>query len=330
MSNMTQRLVSTFGLLSTEPIKSLRALQRAGVVPDAEPGELDVQHGGAIVDTDWAALTGAVSQEVVVTWRPDAQYIYSEHPPLFVGAYTFPPKYRNLVVANIDDSQTLSGMIDIMSGCEHEIFSWNGGPADGYHISDYMFAHSVCGHSHACSFRGPLGHSWLASRQWLTHGPWKLHYGKNDVTFVQFYDYDGDMPTMLEQARVGHERMGSSPIGGYLNPTLARPDTFRGEYDAEHKALVTRVHGRDVRSEEMLHAAVLRGFQSFGLNKPIEQVIFDFADGDAAKRHLHEIWLYGLTCRTRINNRVVDLNVGYDPEPDPPEWAQQILTVDLR
>jgi hypothetical protein len=52
------------------------------------------------------------------------------------------------------------------------------------------------------------------SPRWLDFGPWRVIRRPNDTTWIQFHDTDP--AEAYEQAKVGHERMGISPTGGYI------------------------------------------------------------------------------------------------------------------
>src|SRR5690606_34932321 len=101
-------------------------------------------------------------------------------------------------------------------------------------------------HGWACAFKGP-GHDRLVSRRWLAYGPWRLiRDDEHDVSFVQFHDLDADAKTALEQAKPGHQRMGISNEGGFIQSRYVYETDFDGNYLSEDHVLEIVVHGREV------------------------------------------------------------------------------------
>jgi hypothetical protein len=87
-----------------------------------------------------------------------------------------------------------------------------------------------------CLFRGD-GHQRLVSRRWLDHGPWQVLRGSGDTSLVLFHDLAADPSTALKQARPGHERMGISPVGGYLQTHFYYSQDLNGLYHAKERKL---------------------------------------------------------------------------------------------
>jgi hypothetical protein len=192
---------------------------------------------------------------------------------------------------------------------------------------DYLgpgFGEGHYDHGWACAFKGD-GHDQLVSRRWLDYGPWRLIRGDNDVSLVQFHDLEADDLVALEQAKPGHQCMGISPEGGFIEP-LPFPWKFpdlRKLYDPGARVLTVVVHGRTVSGREMLEACALRRYQA--LEVPVDNVAFVFLEERAAREHLHALWLRGLECRAIIAGREVRLDQDYEaPPPVEPEWVQRV------
>src|SRR6185436_9555656 len=110
----------------------------------------------------------------------------------------------------------------------------DGSPGDPYRAPNFAELHF--GHGWACAFRGE-GHDRLVSRRWLDFGPWKLRRGANDTSLVQFHALGVDAATALEQARIGHERMGISDSGGFIQARYVYAFELRGIYDKARREL---------------------------------------------------------------------------------------------
>lgn len=172
-----------------------------------------------------------------------------------------------------------------------------------------------------------VGHAdHLVSRRWLEFGPWaRLRLEDRDLTLCVFYDPDlsespEDMTLAVEQAYPGHERMGISPVGGYLFGDHDYEGPIEGTYLTEPRRFVRVVHGRDVSQREMLDAAAFRR-DSRDTDTPIERFSYVFMEEKVARRHLHELWLRELECYAIIAGQEVRLDEDYQPERSPPDWA---------
>jgi hypothetical protein len=110
--------------------------------------------------------------------------------------------------------------------------------------------------------------------------------------------------------------MGISSDGGYLQtggfPGEAK---IEGDYLPDRRELVIRAIGRTVAAEEMLCARSIQARQALGPGRPIERVVFRFADEAEARQHLHALWLRGLECDTFVGGAPVRLTDDYQPPP---------------
>jgi hypothetical protein len=179
-------------------------------------------------------------------------------------------------------------------------------------------------HGWGCLFHGE-GHERLVSRRWLDFGPWRLLRGANDTSLVQFHDLGADPATALEQARPGHERMGISPVGGYIQTNFHYSQDLKGLYYAgERKLHIVVPSGGEVTQREMLDACAARLYQALGPDQPIDNVVYVFVEEGPARAHLHELWLRGLECRAFIDGIEVNLSDDYHPSPVKPEWVVKL------
>lgn len=184
------------------------------------------------------------------------------------------------------------------------------------------FADQHYKHGFACAFRG-AGHARLVSRRWLDYGPWQTLRAEQDTTLVQFHSLSEDAAGALSQAAPGHKRMGISESGGFLASQYRIREGATATYSPSKRALITVVAGREVPPLEMRDAAAARQLQTLGPERPIDEVHFVFVSEELARRHLHELWLYGHRCFLADGTSERSLDADYvPPPPEPPAWAR--------
>ena len=183
-------------------------------------------------------------------------------------------------------------------------------------------------HGWGMMFRG-AGHDRLVSRRWLDFGPWRVVHLPNDTTFIQFHDLAlTDPAEAWEQAKVGHQRMGIDPIGGYIKGIdLDVISEVRGLYIAETRTLEIVVGpGNSVSQHDMRVACALRLHHRE--TKPaidrIDQIAYVFMDRRDAGAHLHELWLRELQCWYVDETGKHRLDADYHPTPTPPQWVMDL------
>jgi len=195
-----------------------------------------------------------------------------------------------------------------------------------YHTTS--FGDGLASHGWACAFKG-AGHDRLVSRRWLEYGPWHLIRDEDsDLSFVQFHDLDADPETALKQAKPGHQRMGISKTGGFIQSIYDPFFELKGFYLEDEGILEVVVAGREVTQHEMLEACQARYHQPLD-GKHIDNVRYVFVEGEqVARTHLHELWLRELECWAIVDWQKVRLDADYDPgPPQKPEW---VLAVEAR
>ena len=179
-------------------------------------------------------------------------------------------------------------------------------------------------HGWGCLFRGE-GHKRLVSRRWLEFGPWRLLRGADDTSLVQFHDLAADAATALAQAKPGHERMGISAIGGYLQTHFHYAHDVRGMYYGADKSLhIVVPAGAEVSQRDMLDACAARRDQVLGPEQPIERVVYVFVEEAPARAAVPELWLRELGCRAFVDGVEQDLAATYHPTPDKPAWVAHV------
>jgi hypothetical protein len=189
--------------------------------------------------------------------------------------------------------------------------------------SKYGFADTYGSHGWGVFFKGE-GHRRLVSRRWLEHGPWLVHYGANDTTYVQFSDLEADLETQLAQRAIGHEQMGISNVGGFISrrhPIVLPPNSY---YLPEQRRFEVTVYGRAVPEREMADAAAIRVLQALGPERPVDVVTYVFAVESEARAHLHRLWMREIEVVTFIDGHKTLLSDGYAPPRDPPDWVKDV------
>jgi hypothetical protein len=192
----------------------------------------------------------------------------------------------------------------------------------------WSFSRSHIDHGWACAFRG-AGHDRLVSRRWLDFGPWRVIRRPNDTTFIQFHDLAITDPTEAYQiAKLGHDRMGCSETGGFIQHIqdwmLA---DVRGLYTAHERLLeIVVAPGEAVSQSRMLNACTLRLHHRLTRpsKDPIERIAYIFLDEADARAHLHELWLRELECWLVDGSGKRRLDLDYHPTPNPPEWVKRL------
>src|SRR5690606_11537282 len=136
---------------------------------------------------------------------------------------------------------------------------------------------------------------------------------------------DADAETALEQAKPGHQRMGISNEGGFIQSRYVYETDFDGNYLSEDHVLEIVVHGREVPQVEMLDACALRHYQALGAEQPLRNVRYVFMTEDQARAHLHDLWLRALECWAIVGGQKVRLDADYEPPtPEKPEWVKRL------
>ena len=193
------------------------------------------------------------------------------------------------------------------------------------------FGRSVFDHGWGCAFRG-VGHDRLVSRRWLDFGPWRVVRCPNDTTLIQFHDLVITDPVeAYEQAKIGHERMGISPSGGYIawhyENLLAGAAEASGLYQPETRTLEIVVGpGNEVKQGQMICQCARRLHHRIKqpINDRIDHVAYVFMDRGDAQAHLHELWLRELQCWYVDERGKHRLDADYHPTPQPPAWVANL------
>jgi hypothetical protein len=187
------------------------------------------------------------------------------------------------------------------------------------------------------AFKGK-GHQSLPSRRYLAYGPWRiLRYEPQDITLIQFHDVNADIPTVLEQAKPGHEFIGF--MGEHMRTVMITQnewdygedeiDTLLAYYSPSEKMLRYTVNDHSLSRRELLEACKARVWQPFGKNQPIERIAYVFTNEEDAWENLHELWLREIECWTIIDRKQVRIDEDYTPPPpQKPDWVRQLEAQD--
>jgi hypothetical protein len=302
------------GLSGPDLIAILGALRDLKLAGQGLPEVVLVDNKRRPPAADWfEKWTAKTKVEMFAGWDQQFSRFLSYHPGTIVkaaGEYSGDAGSVTAMIAGIP----------FTLGSFRSLFNeWYRG--DGYGGCGFADLHFP--HGWACAFRG-AGHDRLVSRRWLDFGPWRVVRGPGDTTLVQFHDLNADAATALEQARPGHERMGISDTGGFIQSGYVYEHQIGGIYVAADRKLRIVVHRRDVSQGEMLDACAVRYYQGMGPGKPVDNIAYVFMEEAPARAHLHELWLRGLECWAIIAGREVRLDEDYHPAPEKPAWVVQV------
>ncbi len=301
------------GLAGPDIVAVAKAMIAAGLAPSTTPASLSIDGNRRKPSADWLESSVAKCRTYVMAgwggdaWlRVDPRYIVKASAP----DYDLEP---DRVLAQL-------AKIPFTVGSTPSLYpAWDDGTlGESYQAPGFGDLH--WSHGWACFFRG-AGHDRLVSRRWLDYGPWRLLRGEQDTSLVQFHDLAADAATALAQAKPGHERMGISDIGGYIQSNYAPSADIRGTYHPGQHKLEFVVHGREVSQVEMLDACAARYYQALGRDKPLRRIAYVFMEESVARAHLHELWLRELECWAIIAGREVRLDEDYRPARSLPAWV---------
>ena len=294
----------------------LRSLEALPVCSREAPARLIVDDQDKQPTPDWIDVwTPRCKREVMAVWGENYREWITYHRDHVVQAKV--ADYPRDPGRVLDLVSVMPFTVAAFRSIHEEWFT----PGSAYFATSFGNLHFP--HGWGCAFKG-VGHQRLVSRRWLEFGPWRLLRGADDTSLVQFHDLEADPATALEQARPGHERMGISPVGGYIPPGHVYAHKIGGLYAPTERALKIVVHGREVSQSEMLDACAARLEQALGHESPLDRIAYVFMEEEEARRHLHELWLRELECRAIVAGSEVRLDADYHPTPEKPEWVRRI------
>ena len=279
------RLEATFSAPDTAAL--VDAL--ADALPDSPPDSCEADYEDAD-PADWLAAVRDAEESAAARWDGAAVI----HSPGRFARLDVPLPGRDATVDLLSDLPfTVASLSSYAEVWESE---------HGYTPPSFADGHPP--HGWACAFRGD-GHQRLVSRRWLDHGPWELIRGGHDTSFVQFHPLSADAGRALDVARPGHERMGISDRGGYLQTHPARLE-LRGLRDGNtHKVVV---HGREIPERELLDACQIRRVEE------LDAVAYVFMEREQAEAELPRLWLRELQCWTIVDGEEVRLDADEPPQ----------------
>lgn len=308
---------------SDSPEDCIRAILELGIAGDGNPHLWNGDRGSLWTGPkSISSIMRGTERSFTLTWNPNAP----EESTLGVtklvagtiATTTIRLQNAKLAASSSRAAETLAPLPFSYCAASSVCSSW--GEQSG--SSDYRapgFSDGHCPLGWFCAFKG-TGHDRLASRRWLEFGPWLL-LQQRDLSLVQFHELRVEDDEALAQARVGHERMGIAPNGGFIQGRF--PWRFKSEltklYDEGTQTLLRVVSGAEIDPREMLEAAALKLWQP--LSRPVRQVAYIFMEPSEAQRYLHELWLRGLEVRVFLDGNERRIDEQYNPLPAPPSWV---------
>jgi hypothetical protein len=277
---MLRRLRITF---TAADLPTLVAGLLRTALPSRPPDGLEVDYADADPDT-WASVASTAEEVALWHWEglddsADLAYVTGRH-----------------VSVELAMPRTVEAVVDLLAGLPFDVATLPSYGPQWQAEHDYRppgFDGGHPPHGWACAFRGFRGHDRLVSRRWLDHGPWALHRRDGDVSVAVFHQPDMDPEAALQQARAGHDRMGISETGGYLQDLIRYAEDDFPAWDSDGVLRVV-VNGRSVSQGEMLSACQLRRQRRH--EQPTADIAYVFLDEGAGARSLPELWLRELQC----------------------------------
>ncbi|MEU5097305.1 hypothetical protein [Streptomyces sp. NPDC020996] len=305
------------GLSGPDPAAILRSIC-GRLTPETAPSRMYQNDQPVAVDPDWPGQMLGCEDDSFAEWPGDDDIFLDLNWDRRLVRLNWPhPADTEVILAALTSGATPFELASF-EGIHRE---WARGE-DPYRPRGFDGLHY--GNGWLCGFRG-AGHDRLVSRRWLDFGPWRVLRGPGDVTLVQFHDAKADPATALEQARAGHPLLeGITPVSGFMSDRHVITHDLQGVYDPEDRCLRIIVHGRDVSPGEMLDACVARRTQALGPDSPLERVAYVFMDAEAARAHLHALWLRELECWTIELGAEIRLDTDHHPVPVKPEWVKEV------
>jgi hypothetical protein len=300
-----------FTLSGPDLLQIARTLSTQPAFHKAPPDDLSIGDRKVKAGIDWASKLDQTKRTLRANWGELMHTTFSYAPP-------------DIVSARIPDCPLeATAAINLIADLPFEVAtfgsmhrSWY----ESYTPPGFSGLHALLGW--ACAFRG-AGHDRLVSRRWLEYGPWRLIRADGDISFVQFHDLAADEETALAQAKPGHERMGISKTGGYLQGNYVYQTDVQGLYLAEERKLViTAVE--PVSQLAMRDACAVRRSRRSDPNEPIDHIAYVFISEELARAHLHELWLRELECWALVEGQNLRLDEEYSPTPVRPDWVTRL------
>lgn len=296
----------------------IRAVARLFAFNSAVPSSIG-QEGGGLPLTSWVAGLERTQFHGIVMWDSPRRQVTVRPGSDLVG----------FSIAHAFSSAEQA--LDILTRVPFAVCGLGSVFFDEWIAADYdrwSFSRGHIDHGWGCAFRG-AGHDHLVSRRWLDFGPWRTLRLPEDTTFVQFHDLAiTDPAEAYAVAKVGHERMGVSYTGGFIQQIDQwMLDDAKGAYTAHDRKLhIVVADGVEVPQLRMLNAATLR--RHYRLNpgepEPVERIAFVFVHEGQARAHLHELWLRELECWVHDARGLRRLDADYHPTPTPPDWVRRL------
>lgn len=313
---MSQKVLLEITFICADHVALLRSLAKEGLVAATAPSEVGV-HGKRLkpVPSDWVTVDFG-DKTLKAEWE-DGSYALVSDPDL-VRIST-----RNYLLDVLALMAPLS-RVEFEAANFRQIRFWDNPKGPAYKPPDSTIGTIPLGF--AVAYRGK-GHERPMSRRWLDRGPWRVLRGAHDTTFLQFHDESADTRTSVEQARPCHAQMSDPeqrPLP--LRRAFAAGDVpVRGTYVLPERRLVVSVAGRKVSRREMHEAVAARTYQLLGADKPLDNVVYSFADKAELEDALPDLWLYGLEARLRDGDGWHRMDDKLAPPPyDKPDWVKRL------
>ncbi len=298
----------------------LGVIAASGRVPRTVPQKLVVDLERTPPTDNWVAAMREAKRNSSAHWYESGQEYADDNVTLRLD--------RDILLATVDLLLEADPLLTFLDALDFELASFATLHEQWFEMKYRApgFADAHLSHGWACAFRGD-GHDRLVSRRWLDYGPWRVLRGPGNLALVQFHDLEADAETALEQARPGHQRMGISRTGGFIQTDYVYAHDLQGLYEADRKRHKIIINGRDVSQGEMRDAAATRFYRRNDPDRPLDSIAYVFVIPEEAHAHLHELWLREIEVWTfdPASGEEFRLDLDYKPPPPvPPAWVAEL------
>jgi hypothetical protein len=303
-----------FNITGIDIRNSIILLLESGLFANVLPSSLKIDSEEQPAKQDWLSsqLPGA-EQGVIIRWdekyKQEMRFYPGEPQRIWVSLEKEVP--FSLLLSTLENTPFALASFDTLYP------EWE--DLDPDYIAP-SFGNGHYPHGWACAIKGQEGHDQLVSRRWLTDGLWEIRNEKNDLSFILFHSLQADAATALQQARPGHEHMGISDEGGFIQDNYIFDHSIKGRYNPDTRLLKVIVHGTELSPRLLLDYSAARRWQTLGKESPLERIAFIFMESEQAEQYLETLWLRGLESYVIEEGAEVRLDENFTPPPKKKPW----------
>lgn len=305
-----------FNLTGINILDTIRLLFESGLFVKAQPSSLEIDFETEPANADWLHQLKKTKKEAIINWDEG----YRQEMRFYPGDAQQPDR----IWVGLEKSIPLPNLLSTLETLPFALASFRTLYPEWEDIDpDYIapsFGNGHYPHGWACAVKGAEGHEQFVSGRWLTSGPWESMEMKNDLTFILFHCLTADPKTALHQARPGHERIGITDEGGFLQTPYLFEYPIKGRYEPSTRLLKVIVHGASLQPLQLLDYSAARREQTLGADQPLERIAFIFMERSEAEKYVETLWLRNLECYAIDGGKEIRLDADFTPPPKRIPW----------